>query len=537
MNKAKIINDILLEYSLLVEDGGISKVDTDKLLTAIENCGYSQYFSPTTVQNIVEANAKIGSSKHLTDDEIKSFNDMIGPLRRLGNFNDDDLRKIDLSLDYNKPAERFPEDIHMPGGLTYDEMVALITDPEKRKEHGIPEDLDLSFTNCPTRLRLKFGPKLVSRINLPNGLKLGTPGWKSALLYLQLYRSLGDLVRSKTVKASGKEQEKIKADQLNEWFAENNPDKIVFDLHVWDKGEHVNTRVQVDSAKHLNLGIDHKADIGMLRGDREVFWISFKGGDFKEGLTASEIANIDFPQYSGFSGLDEIYDNDKTWLGIKSKVMNGIIKQNPNRIEINPKTTTFDEKGRVVNFNGVPAVEALRNNREMYMLLIGAFKKGFYRLVNDKTTRRKYLYLMNDFDGYVDFLDGSPKTKEIAGKAIYGTEFSLDRSTPFSSKNCNILMQARTPLILSRIPTKSKKNVQLLIRTDENGHVLFNPNLPLPKNAQDPFEKYKPTMYFRSGTNEQLTTKFNGDGYMFMKARIVIVPAAKIDRGAINLTR
>jgi len=36
MNKAKIINDILLEYSLLVEDGGISKVDADKLLTAIE---------------------------------------------------------------------------------------------------------------------------------------------------------------------------------------------------------------------------------------------------------------------------------------------------------------------------------------------------------------------------------------------------------------------------------------------------------------------------------------------------------------------
>ena len=54
MNKAKIINDILLEYSLLVEDGGISKVDADKLLTAIEKCGYSEYFSPTTVQHIVE---------------------------------------------------------------------------------------------------------------------------------------------------------------------------------------------------------------------------------------------------------------------------------------------------------------------------------------------------------------------------------------------------------------------------------------------------------------------------------------------------
>ena len=535
MNKAKIINDILLEYSLLVEDGGISKVDADKLLTAIEKCGYSEYFSSTTVQHIVEADAKIGSSKYLTDDEIKSFNTMVGPLRRAGDFNDNDLKQVDLSLAYNKPAERFPGDVHVPNGLTYDEMVELVSNPEKRKEYGIPENIELSFTNSNTKLRLKFGPKLVSMINVPQGLKIGTPGWRSALLYLQLYRSLGDLLKSKTVKASGIEQEKIKADQLNEWFKENNPEKVVFDLHVWDKGEHVNTGVKVDSAVHLQLGTGEKADIAMLERGREVFWISFKGGDFKEGMSASELANVDFPQYGGFVGLDDIYKTDKVWLSVKSKMVSGIVKNYPNRIEVNPKTTTFDEKGNLVNFNGVPAIEALRGQGEMYNLLIGAFKKGFYRFVTSPNTKRKYLYMMNNFDAYLDFLDGSPKTKEIAGKAIYGTDFTLDKRKPFSRQNCSILMQSRTPLIMSRIPTKSKKNVQLLIRTDENGHVLFNPNLPLPKNAQDPFQKYKPVMYFRSGTNEQFTTDYNGDGYMFMRARIVIIPAAKIAPKAINL--
>jgi len=223
------------------------------------------------------------------------------------------------------------------------------------------------------------------------------------------------------------------------------------------------------------------------------------------------------------------------WLSVKSKMVSGIVKNYPNRIEVNPKTTTFDEKGNLVNFNGVPAIEALRGQGEMYNLLIGAFKKGFYRFVTSPNTKRKYLYMMNNFDAYLDFLDGSPKTKEIAGKAIYGTDFTLDKRKPFSRQNCSILMQSRTPLIMSRIPTKSKKNVQLLIRTDENGHVLFNPNLPLPKNAQDPFQKYKPVMYFRSGTNEQFTTDYNGDGYMFMRARIVIIPAAKIAPKAINL--
>jgi len=537
MNKAKIINDILLEYSLLVEDGGISKVDPDKLLTAIEKCGYSEHFSPTVIQTIIEADVKIGSSKHLTDDDIKSFNTMVGPLRRAGDFNDEDLKQVDLSLTYNKPSERFPGDVHVPNGLTYDEMVELISNPEKRKEYGIPENTELTFTNSNTKLRLKFGPKLVSMINVPLGLKIGTPGWRSVLLYLQLYKSLGELLKSKTIKASGIEQEKIKADQLNEWFKENNPEKVIFDLNVWDKGEHVNTGVKVDSAIHLQLGTSEKADIAMLERGREVFWISFKGGDFKEGMTSSELSNVDFPQYGGFSGLDQIYKSDKVWLSIKGKMISGIIKNYPTRIEVNPKTTTFDEKGNLINFNGVSAIETLKDKGEMYNLLIGAFKKSFYRFVTDTTTKRKYLYLMNNFDGYLDFLAGSPKTKEIAGKSIYGTDFTLDKSTPFSRQNCSILMQSRTPLIMSRIPTKSKKNIQLLIKTGEGGHVLFNPNLPLPKNAQDPFTKYKPVMYFRSGTNEQLTTDYNGDGYMFMRARIVIIPASKIAPKAIDLTR
>jgi len=537
MNKTKttIINEILLEYYLLLEDIEISKVDPDKLLTAIENCGYSEYFSPTTVQTIIEADVKIELSKHLTDDDIKLFNKMIGPIRRRNNFNDEDLKQVDLSLKDNKPAERFPGDVAVPKGLTYDEMVELISNPEKRKEYGIPEDKELTFTNSNTKLRLKFGSTLVSRINVPDDLVIGTQSWRYVLLYLQLYKALGQLLKSKTVKASGIEQEKIKADQINEWFKENNPEKNIFNLNVWDGGEHVNTNVNVDSAIHLQLGTSEKADIAMLERGREVFWISFKGGNFKKEMTSSKLSNVDFPQYGGFAGLDLIYKNDEVWLDIKGKMISGIIKNYPTRIEINPKTTTFDEKGNLVNFNGVSVIEALKDKSEMYNLLIGVFKKSFYRFVTDTTTRRKYLYMMNKFEGYLDFLNGSPKTKEIAGKSIYGTDFTLDKSTPLGRKNCSILMQSRTDLLMSIIPTKN--NIQLLMKTGEGGHVLFNPNLPLPKDALDPFTKYKPVMYFRSGTIEHLTTDYNGDGYMFMRARIAILPAAKIASNAIDLTR
>jgi hypothetical protein len=89
-------------------------------------------------------------------------------------------------------------------------------------------------------------------------------------------------------------------------------------------------------------------------------------------------------------------------------MISGIIKNYPTRIEINPKTTTFDEKGNLVNFNGASAIETLKDKGEMYNLFIGAFKKSFYRFVTDTTTKRKYLYLMNNFDGYLDFLAGSP---------------------------------------------------------------------------------------------------------------------------------
>ena len=102
MNKDKIIKDILLEYSALSKTGGIDKLDHDLLVTAIENCGYVSYFSIPKLVNEIESNkTAIG----LSDGDIEIINKIIGrgkPEQSRVFFDDDDLRKLDLSNPRNQ---------------------------------------------------------------------------------------------------------------------------------------------------------------------------------------------------------------------------------------------------------------------------------------------------------------------------------------------------------------------------------------------------------------------------------------------------
>lgn len=531
MNKNKIIKDILSEYALLVEDGGIGPIDSDKLMTAVEKCGYKDYFSFSKLVQEIETPRPTFVNK-MSDEDIALFNKMIGTLKRVGNFNDNDLKNADLDYVKNRLPERFPGDTHNPLGLTYDEMVKTVMDAA---ESGRPVEM----TNCPTSLRIKRGNEKISIIKLPQGLKIDTDGFGKARLYLKLYKEMGNKLASKTTRAAGIEQERIKADELNVWFKENNTKQLPHRLHmVNEENKRVDCGVEVTGAVHLPASRIHKADIAMVNNNDQVFWISFKGGDFKDASSGDKY--IDFPQYGGFKGLDLLYLSDatkvkKVWNGIKGKIVEGIVKNYPHKMLINPKTTTFDQNNVVVNINGKAASEALPDM--LYKLLIGKFSLTFYRFVTDKSipAKQKYLYVMNKFSGYLDFLDGSDETKEIAGKSIYGKEFKLDKSAPFTSNNCNVLMQTSTPLDISIIP--AKKDLHLLIKTGPGGYILFNPNLPLPKEATDPFTLYKPIMYVRSGTEESIDVYHKNVHYMFLSCRIAVLPLAKKSADAIDLSK
>ena len=556
MNKDKIIKDILLEYSVLSKTGGIDKLDHDLLVTAIENCGYASYFSIPKLVNEIESKKE---PMRLTNDDITLINQIIGKGSSQQSrvlFDDDDLKKLDVSDPRNQPPTLFPKD-RGQSELPYNELVKI------GKENG-----GLKILHSPSSLRIATvkGGRRLSNINTTNGIKDGSKTFGQLMLFLKLVKNEKDMITLGIESAApGLTGEVIAVNHINDWFKKNNPEEEPFRLHFWDQNERVPTGVEVDDAVHI-VG-KNKADIALRNQNSEVFWISFKGAEFDPRSFVQRVDRVDFPQYSGMLGLDDSFTDGKVkvaWDSIKMTFLNGIKKNYPvPPLLINPKKTTFDEKKVVVTINGKSALETIGQNAEFYTRLTSDFRKMFHDFVTTPSSGKKYLYYMGDkFEGHLDFLDGSEATRIIAGKTIYGRDFDIKGKAPFGQNNCSILMHSHAtvemkvvnPEDMESMPSRDPKDIgsinwvkanssnatnerHLLINTTEGGHVWFNPNLPLPKDAVDPILKYRPTLSCRSGTDEAAVLKFGNDEYMFMKFRVVVWPLAKVGSSSVDLKK
>jgi hypothetical protein len=556
MNKDKIIKDILLEYSVLSKTGGIDKLDHDLLVTAIENCGYASYFSIPKLVNEIESKKE---PMRLTNDDITLINQIIGKGSSQQSrvlFDDDDLKKLDVSDPRNQPSTLFPKD-RGQSELSYNELVKI------GKENG-----GLKILHSPSSLRIATvkGGRRLSNINTTNSIKDGSKTFGQLMLFLKLVKNEKDMITLGIESAApGLSGEVIAVNYINDWFKKNNLEEEPFRLHFWDQNERVPTGVEVDDAVHI-VG-KNKADIALRNQNSEVFWISFKGAEFDPRSFVQRVDRVDFPQYSGMLGLDDSFTDGNVkgaWDSIKTIFLNGIKKNYPvPPLLINPKKTTFDEKKVVININGKSALETIGQNAEFYTRLTSDFRKMFHDFVTTPSSGKKYLYYMGDkFEGHLDFLDGSDATRIIAGKTIYGRDFDIKGKAPFGQNNCSILMHSHAtvemrvvnPEDMESMASRDPKDIgsinwvkanssnatnerHLLISTTKGGQVWFNPNLPLPKDAVDPILKYRPTLSCRSGTDEAAVLKFGNDEYMFMKFRVVVWPLAKVGSSSVDLKK
>ena len=224
---------------------------------------------------------------------------------------------------------------------------------------------------------------------------------------------------------------------------------------------------------------------------------------------------------------------DPVWRSIEDKVLIGLMKHQRS-YEIVPRTTMIDPKtGFVTIINGKPVNKLLSPDK---VVVIQKFAKAFERAIHDESTTKKVIYFCDDgFSGKLDFLDGSKQTKEIAGKAIYGLNFKIDGSAPFGEQNCNLLMQSGTPLTVEQHTESTEPAI--VLKTDSKGHVLFNPNLPLPKSLGDPILIYRPMLQARYTKNEFTVFKLNDTTHLFLGMRILIIPAGKIATDSVDLSK
>jgi len=534
MNKEKIIEEVLKEYSFLMEDGGISdQIDQDVLLTAIENLGYDDYFvAEKLCEETSTSNNKfisdLKSKKSLSDEDIAILKQLVGPRYMII---DEELKSVKLNTVH--VPDNFPGTESDPREITISQMEEFLA---REKAQG----RKLRISQSSTKVRIYAGPENLSIFLVGTGLKLYGKSkvpdnfsieFKKFLRLLDFYKVYSNDIEFKESVSAGLSSQDLQVNNINQYFAKNNPDKIPFHLYIQDGPHVVDCKVMIDAAQ--NISGSGKADFALKNKNLEAFWVSFKAANFFDKRDRSKLAPPGFEEYGPSMSIGEKLSGNPTWNRLMVKLTKGMIKvlQN-NFIDLTNKKVTFGPdpfapKVQIITHVDGVAIETIVNNDEEKLRYMRAKAAAINKLVARQDLKKKLVYFApKTFSVLMDFLDGTDVTKEIAGKAIYGVDFEFGKDKPFGRENVNILMQSKTPITVETHVLKNKQNA-LLIKTDERGSVLFNPNLPLPKDMDDPILAYRPVFNPTFIVNEHHLEVVNKVGMLFLGVRIFILPAAK----------
>lgn len=524
MNKEKIIEDVLREYSFLMEDGGINdQIDQDVLFTAIENLGYAEYFSNQKLyENVKHKNKFISDlkgKKFLSDDDIDTLKMLVGPKWMII---DEELKSLDLNT--VEVPDNFPGTESDPRHVTMDQMEGFLL---REKSQG----KKLKLTQSPSKVRIYAGAENLSMFFIGKGLKLYGTDFKKFLRLLDFYKAYSSDIEIGESTAAGLTSQRLQADQINDYFKKNNPDKVPFHLFIQDGPHIVDCKVSIDSAEHISS--NQKADFAMKNNSKENFWVSFKAANYLDKKDRTKLASPGFEFYGPTISIGERLANDPKWKEMIVKLTKGMLKVLGNNfIDVSKKKLTFGPDPVspsieiITHIDGVPIAQVVNNDEDKlrYMRAKSAAISKFMAM--DGLKKKLIFFTPDTFSVMMDFLDGTPVSKEIAGKAIYGVDFEFGKDKPFGRENVNILLKSKTPITVEPHVLKNKENA-VLIKTDERGHVLFNPNLPLPKDMDDPILTYRPVFHPKWVQNEHHLEVVNGVGMLFLGTRIFIVPAGK----------
>ena len=351
------------------------------------------------------------------------------------------------------------------------------------------------------------------------------------------------VVSSKT--PAGQNYELNRAEEINK-VLESSVDP--FRLFVEKDGVVKDMGVSIKKAQKV-LGVG-KADIALLDNhNTEVFWISYKHGDFfgKEG----EIAEyVPFQQYGSLQNLydrsleseeDIATTDDIAGEDIKKIIdhfIHSILKKSDmtkySMYDVEEVTGTPDggyeihkENGKTMLVEEGHPLFPVFDDLEVYRKLVKFLNKGPGNI---------HFYLQGTKEYYFNFLKSKllePKSlKTIAGKSVYGLDFYIG-NTNFGRENVNILLQTSRTLMVSQ--HKQAKNTDyedvdgITIKTDEMGHILFNPNLPDEdvKKAFQVIDQYTPVLYVRFTKKEVFRWTNENGRNIILGGRCMILPKGK----------
>jgi len=541
MDKFKFINDIINSISLRLSCGGalFNSKNEQHINTVVDVC--KEY-------NIDKEKTKFIVEFLNNENTKKMSSSDIDLLKNLGLelSSNSEYEKINLKQDHSKVmfdtgsgAKHFSQK-----KVDYKTLLSAVLSDKKQSY--------ITYSRTINKMRTSKNSRMIQWKRIKN---LNHPDIDQIIAIYNLYKSYPDkFIISQKVPA-GVTYEVLKVNEINEFLKDFS---VPLKLYMKRDGKLIDMGVTVKSAiKVVGTG---KADISLLdENQKEVFWISYKEGDFFK--KENEIANVPFQQYGSLQTLydkktpDEINLEDAKQSDIKkliNKFMKTVLDESGARkYSINGVTNiepTNDEKF-ILSFESATKKMSVTNTNILYPILDDVqVNSKLEKFIKDKKVINIHFYLQGNKEYFYNFISKEKKIdkktlKNIAGKSIYGMDFFVGNKK-FGRENVNILLQTSKPLDIKLHKINAKTELEepdgIIIDTDSRGHVMYNPNLPsdIEKEIEKSVEEYQPVLNVRYTRKEVFRWESeNGEQNIILGARLLILPVGKTSVNAIEIEK
>lgn len=281
--------------------------------------------------------------------------------------------------------------------------------------------------------------------------------------------------------------------------------------------------VLIDGAKNVE-GVP-KADMSLTYDDKDVFWISYKHGEYIDNVTKP--SDIPFQQYGSPAGI------------YADKALKPVIDEF--LTEVSNKVGNYYTRDQVIAI-GEKNPDAEKGSMELIMNYYGKQinkKKKDGTPSSNRWNKNKvedfYIYPSGTSEHAAKLFDSDrqPLGSELellALKSIYGDDYTGKPDNEFGKNNVNILLQTPESAKFELFkPDKEDPDEVVAVKMSlvDKSHVIFNPNLPdsLP---------YLPCMYIRHTLDNYFifNNKRTGKVSAILGGRLLVYPQGSVSSSA-----
>ena len=363
--------------------------------------------------------------------------------------------------------------------------------------------------------------KAESQFNMGRGNKLPVNTMKILAIYELLEKTNGKIIKKDTT-AAGIEYEESQVLALNDAIKSLNP-QIGFLNLIDQNGKQ--TGIKFDKA--VMIDGNPKADFALSKDGKEVYWISYKEGDyFKQDKETGEMVisqKVPFQQYGEFKKLykkeTKIDDNSIIPLAV-NKFCSGIA----NILANNYNIPSFEGSTKeLIQFLGV---KENGNKLEKLGVNIDKWKRGSIR----ESNITKFHFVPSAFYCFHDFYEANPSSplSLFALKGIYGNDY--EPGAEFGINNVNILLQTTVDQISLKEILNYGDHLGYMIDPGQRGHILKNPDLPQ-SSLYVPvlFGRYTADQYFAFINTE------TGKKEAILNTRLFVFPKGRVPKNSVSI--